>query len=354
MERSDNLMKYPTLGRSGLKVSHLSIGSALAWGKDDQEACNEVIKFAWDNGINFFDTAEAYFSGVAEALLGNALKNLNVPRSDYVVSTKIFWGKYAENTNSWNNTGTSKKRLIEGVNRSLSNLKTDYIDVVFCHRYDFHTPTIEVVHAMKTLFEQGKILYWGTSSWPVERVMEAILLADSIGCPRPIAEQCSYSMLDRNAVDKDYIALFDDYGYGTTTYSPLFSGLLTGKYNKGIPEDSRVSKHRALIGYGYDQYFGTDEKKKATIGKFNKLAEVAKKLDTTMAVLAIAWASLSKDATTVLLGARNTKQLSENLKALEIAPKITPKIAAEIEEILDNKPKQETDYTTFQPLPDRR
>lgn len=245
MENSKPKMEYVTLGRSGLKVSRLSYGNWLNSDEDSkaQETADTLLKLAFDNGINFFDTAELYGSGKGERQLGISLKNLNVPRSDYVVSSKIFWGKFSENTNGHNNFGTSRKRLIEGLERSLKNLQLDYVDVLFCHRYDHETPTIEVVQTMKSIISSGKALYWGTSTWPAVRVMEAMLLCDIVGCPRPIAEQCQYSMLIREHVEKDYIALFDDYGLGTTIWSPLACGVLTGKYNDGIPEDSRFGKN---------------------------------------------------------------------------------------------------------------
>lgn len=236
-----NKMEYVTLGRSGIKVSRLSYGNWVNSEEDSeaQKTANELVKLAWDNGINFFDTAEAYSAGKGERQLGIALKALNVPRSDYVVTTKIFWGNHPDNTNAHNNVGTNRKRLIEGINRSLENLQLEYVDIVFCHRYDHETPTIEVVQTMKSIINSGKALYWGTSTWPAVRVMEAMLLCDIVGCPRPIAEQCQYSMLVRDTVEKEYATLFDDYGLGTTIWSPLASGILTGKYNEGIPKGSR-------------------------------------------------------------------------------------------------------------------
>lgn len=245
MQKEGINMQYVNLGRSGIKVSRFSYGNWVNSEEDSeaQKTANELVKLAYESGINYFDTAEAYSFGKGERQLGIALKELNVPRSDYVVSTKIFWGKFTNNTNGHNNVGTSRKRLVEGLNRSLENLQLEYVDVVFCHRYDHETPTIEVVQTMKSIIESGKALYWGTSTWPAVRVMEAMLLCDIVGCPRPIAEQCQYSMMVRNTIEKDYTALFDDYGLGTTIWSPLASGILTGKYNNGIPEDSRFGRN---------------------------------------------------------------------------------------------------------------
>ena len=354
MERKDDLMEYRTLGASGLKVSRLSLGSALVWGKEDQSTCDDVVKLAWESGINFFDTSEAYGDGISEQLLGNSLRKLGAPRSDYVVATKIFWGKQAENKNSINNRGTSRKRLYEGLERSLKYLGFDYVDLVLCHRYDYNTPTIEVVQAFKSLIDSGKVLYWGTSTWPVERVMEAILLADKIGCPRPIAEQCEYSMLTREPVEKNYVALFDDYKYGTTVWSPLCSGLLTGKYNEGIPDGSRFDKFKNVMGKLYSTHLGTDELRIKTVEKFNKLQKIAESLGTNQTRLAIAWTLKCQDVTTTILGARDTDQLTDNLQALEVVAKITKEISEEIEAVLGNRPTQEMNYATYKPLKDRR
>lgn len=340
----NKLMEYVTLGKSGLKVSKMSYGNWVNSNdeKEAQKIANKLVKSAWENGINYFDTAEAYDSGKGERQFGIAIKALGVPRSDYVVSTKIFWGRFSDNNNYVNNFGTSRKRLVEGLERSLKNLKLNYVDVVFCHRYDEDTPTIEVVHAMKAILDSGKALYWGTSTWPAIRVMEAILLCDIVGCPRPIAEQCQYSMLHRDPVEKDYIALFDDYDLGTTIWSPLASGILTGKYNNGIPEGSRFANNKNYI-FIFNKYFG-DEAKEITLKKLNGLKSVAEKIGCSMAQLALAWTLASKDVTTCILGASKVSQLEENMKALEFVDKITPEISEEIEDILNNRPTLDTDY----------
>jgi len=310
------------------------------------------VKAAWENGINFFDTAEAYDSGKGERQMGIALKNLNVPRSDYVVSTKIFWGKFDDNTNFSNNFGTSRKRLIEGLDRSLKNLGLDYVDVLFCHRYDEDTPTIEVVQTMKSIIESGKALYWGTSTWPAVRVMEAMLLSDIVGCPRPIAEQCQYSMVHREPVEKDYVALFDDYHFGTTIWSPLASGILTGKYNDGIPEGSRFAVNDKYM-FIFNRYFG-DQSKEKTLKTLQGLAAIATKIGCSQTQLALAWTIVSKDVTTCILGASKVAQLEENLKALEFVDKLTPEILQEIEDVLDNRPTLGTDFRNRCDLPKRR
>lgn len=347
-------MKYVRLGKSGMKVSKLSYGN---WtnASDEEEAqkiANSLIKTAWEHGINFFDTAEAYNNGSGEKQLGIALRSLGVPRADYLVSTKIFWGDFEEDTINVNNRGISRKRLMEGLNRSLKNLEMDYVDVVFCHRYDEETTTLEVVEAMKAILDSGKAIYWGTSAWPPVRVMEAMLLCDIYHCPRPIAEQCQYNMFQREPIEKKYVALFDDYQLGTTTWSPLASGILTGKYNNGIPEDSRFANHGKYI-FIFNKYMGGDAKD-TTLKKLEELAVVAKKIGCTMAQLAIAWILISKDVDTCIFGASKISQLEENLKALEFVDKITPEISEEIEGILKNRPTQGTDYRNRSVLAKRR
>ena len=325
-------MDYVNLGRSGLKVSRFSYGNWIN-GEDDEEAqktANALVKLAWDNGINYFDTAEVYNHGQAERQLGIALRALYVPRSDFVISTKIFGGKFPENTTTVNNVGTSRKRLTEGLNRSLKNLQFDYVDVVFCHRYDEGTPTIETVQAIKDIIASGKALYWATSTWPPVKLMEAIHLCDAIGCPRPIAEQCQYNMLVRYEIESNYTDFFDDYGLGTTVWSPLCTGILTGKYNNGIPEGSRFAKNARVKGKFYDLYFGTDELREKTVAKMNGLAAIADKLGCSQAQLALAWTLKTDDVTTAILGASKVSQLEENLASLQFVDKLTPEVLKEI------------------------
>ena len=354
--KEERKMEYVNLGRSGLKVSRLSYGN-FTNGDDEEEAqrrANALVKLAWDNGINFFDTAQSYDHGKAEKQMGLALKALGVPRSDYVISTKIFRGTLLETVNKANNTGCFRKKLHEGVNRSLKSLDLDYVDVLFCHRYDEGTPTIETVQAIKDLIANGKVLYWATSTWPAVKLMEAIHICDAIGCPRPIAEQCQYNMLFREEIESNYTDFFDDYGLGTTIWSPLCSGILTGKYNEGIPEGSRLAKNPHFKAHIFDPYLGTEEKKKETVGKLNALAEIAKRLGCSQPQLALAWTLKTDDVTTCILGASKASQLEENLAALDVVDKLTPEVLKEIEEILDNRPVRRTDYRTWQPLPHRR
>ena len=355
-----NQMQYKNLGRSGLKVSRFSYGNFLTTPKgmeeEHQQLVNSMIKLSFEKGINFFDTAEAYDAGEAERKLGKALKALNVPRSDYVVSTKIYWGRHSSNSTDVNNVGTSRKHLYEGLERSLANLQLDYVDVLFCHRYDNETTTEEVVQAMRDIIASGQALYWATSTWPADRIMEAILLSDIHGAPRPICDQCQYSMLHRGPIEKEYINLFDSYGYGTTVYSTLKFGILTGKYNESIPEDSRLSRHKVSTRFlSQKGEVFSPENKASTIDKLRKLAVVAKKVGCTQTQLSLVWTLHSKDVTTAILGARNCKQLAENIDAIRFYDKLTPEILEEIEGILQNRPTPETDYkNNFALMPYRR
>ena len=352
-------MEYRNLGKSGLKVSRFSLGTTRIFPEtptpDSQPLANKLIKAAFDSGINFFDTAETYSKGQAERCLGQALLNLQVPRSDYVIYTKIFWGRFPENTNGVNNNGTSVKHLKEGLNRSLKNLQTDYVDLVLCHRYDQDTPTREVVQTMKHLIAENKTLYWGTSAWPVERVMEAILLCDILGCPRPICEQCEYSMIIREPVEKEYVSLFDDYGIGTMTWSPLKKGILTGKYNNGIPKGSRFDVHADVKRREYKAGgIFSDENREATIEMLKKLGAVAERIGCSMAQLALAWVIKCEDVSNCILGASSVEQLEENLGALEVAGRLDATVLEEIEGILGNRPQRPGNMRTFKPVPFRR
>ena len=335
-------MEYRNLGRSGLSVSKFGYGNWINCkpGEDSQKLANELVKAAWDAGINFFDTAEYYGKGEGERQMGAAIKALGVPRSDYVLTTKLFWGTQPQNTTDINLIGTSRKRIIEGFNRSLKNLGHDYVDVLLLHRYDYDTPTSEVVLAIKSIIKSGKALYWGTSTGPSERIMEAIMLADKYKCPRPIVEQCQYNMFHREDMEKNLVPLFDDYGIGTTVWSPLDCGILTGKYNNGIPEGSRL-QDRVNV---YNKYFGSDEVKKETLRKLNALADIAKELEASLPQLAIAWTLYNNDTTLTILGATSVSQLQENIKGLEIVKKFNGKIETRINEILGNLPVQDMDY----------
>jgi voltage-dependent potassium channel beta subunit len=360
IDEAKTMMQYVNLGNSGIKVSRFSYGNSNSWFKTEegmQERANALVKRAWDLGITTFDTSETYYDGKGEELLGNALRNLKVPRSDFLVTSKVFWGKYETNINSVNNVGLSVKRIQEGVSRTLKNMKMDYVDIYFCHRYDFHTPTLEVVLAMKNLIAEGKVLYWAVSAWPPIRVMEAIMLCDQHRCPRPVTEQIGYSIYKRDTVEKDYFDLIDQFGLGCMTYSPLHSGILTGKYNNGIPEDSRFGAR--LVNF---QGYYEDEKKKwlegengeRTVAQLNKLAEIAEEIGATLAQFALAWVVANQNVNSCILGASRPNQLLENVESLKFVNKITPEVNKRVDEIVGNKPSQDWDMKVWKPRPDTR
>lgn len=364
-EKLKSMMKYVKLGNSGLKVSRVSYGNSVSWYKTDEgleERANSLVKKAWDCGITFFDTAETYYDGKGEQLLGNALRNLGVPRSDYVVASKLYWGKYSTNTNSLNNVGISKKRIEEACERSLKNLGFEHIDVYFCHRYDHETPMIEVVRAMRDLIERGKILYWGTSCWPPIRIMEALLLCEKENCPKPITEQVQYNLLVRDAVEKDYLDLIQDFDLGIMTWSPLKSGILTGKYNNGIPENSRLSKKTRIVNFGgyyskYREMFFSEENKDENLKKLKGLEEIANKLGANMAQFSIAWILANKKVTSCVLGASTVEQIEENLQALRFVDKIGKEVDQEVNKVLKNQPSMPwnfKDMDKWGPFPNQR
>ncbi len=350
---TEKKMEYRHLGATGLKVSVFGFGNWIT--SDDpsqQERTNELVKKAWSLGINYFDTAEMYGAGNAEILLGNAFKELKVPREDLVVSTKIFFGPQG----GQNATGLSRKKIIESTNASLKRLQLDYVDIIFAHAYDYNTPVEETCRAFDYLINKGKAFYWGTSSWPAQRIMEAIIICEKKGLIKPIVEQCEYNMLNRQEVEKEYGPLFDGHGYGTTIYSPLAGGFLTGKYNDGnIPEDSRYANPWCadLNAMNYEKYFESD-KKEDLVQALNAIAGIAKELDCTQAQLSLAWAIANRDVSTAILGATKESQLEENVKAVEVIKKITPQIEERIRKILKNDPDQFTNYSSLMPYPPRR
>ena len=325
-------MEYRYLGRSGIKVSELSFGSWVTFSNQvDVDAAAESMAAAYEAGVNFFDNAEVYAGGKSEQIMGAALKKLGWRRSSYLVSTKFFWGinKGPNEENTLN-----RKRLIEGINGSLQRFGLDYVDLIYCHRPDPTTPVEETVWAMHNIIEWGKALYWGTSEWPATEIITAIEIADRHHLHKPVMEQPQYNMLVRERFEKEYARLFKDYGYGSTTWSPLASGLLTGKYNDGIPADSRG----ALKGYEWlhDTLTNAD-----SIDKVKALQPVADELGCTLAQLAIAWCLKNTNVSTVITGASRVAQVHENLKAAEVAVKLTPEIMTRIDLILGNNPNKE-------------
>ena len=324
-------MEYRYLGNSGLRVSVLSYGN---WCEhDDDKRTVECVKTSLEHGVNFFDTAEIYGLGIAETTLGKAFKELNVPREKIVVSTKIF-----KNGNDPNDTFQSRKHIIEGVKQSLKRLQLDYVDVVFCHRYDRYTPLEETCRAMNYVINQGWAFYWGTSEWRADQIERAIKICEKLNLIPPIVEQCEYSMLERKKVDSEYSDLFKMYQLGTTIWSPLKGGILTGKYLNEIPKGTRLDTK--------DFMKAMYEKEKNEINpKIQKLKELAEnKVKCSLAQLAVAWVIANKDVSTCILGASKASQLDENFKALEIYKKLTPEILTEIETILGNCPNGEMDH----------
>lgn len=329
-------MEYRYLGRSGLKVSALSLGAWVTYGGQvGEELAYKCMVAAYEAGVNFFDNAEAYAHGNAEIVMGNVVRRVGWKRSDLVISTKIFWGGDGPN-----DCGLSRKHLIEGTNASLKRLKMDYVDLIFCHRPDLHTPVEETVWAMNLLIQQGKALYWGTSEWSASQIMDAYGIARREHLIPPLMEQPEYNMFARQRVEREYAPLFRSIGLGTTVWSPLASGMLTGKYNQGIPEGTRVS----LDGYEWLKNWFESEEGKKNIAKVQQLEPIAKELDASLAQLALAWCLKNPNVSTVITGASKPEQVSENMKAVDLYHKLDDRIMEEIESILDNKPKAEEDY----------
>jgi voltage-dependent potassium channel beta subunit len=318
-------MEYRHLGRSGLKVSALSLGSWVTFHNQvGIEAAVEAMGAAYEAGVNFFDNAEVYAGGKAEEIMGAALKKLGWRRSSYLVSTKFYWG-LQENPNEHNT--LNRKRLIEGINGSLQRFGLDYVDLIFCHRPDPTTPIEETVRAMHSIIEWGKALYWGTSEWSAAEILAAIEIAERHHLHRPVMEQPQYNMFSRERFEVEYARLFKDYGYGSTIWSPLASGLLTGKYNNGVPADSRG----ALPGYEWLQERLTDA---SLLAKVKALAEVAAELGVPLAQMALAWCLKNPNVSTVITGASRVEQVRQNMQALDAVPLLTADVMAKIEEIL--------------------
>src|SRR6185437_4156433 len=324
-------MEYRRLGKSGLQLSVLSFGSWVSFQKQiDDKIADELMGIAYDNGINFFDNSEAYAGGESEKMMGRVLKMKNWDRTSFTVSSKVFFGLYGKE-NKPNQKGLSRKHVIEACDAALHRLQLEYLDLYFCHRADINTPIEETVWAMNTLIQQGKILYWGTSEWKGVEIMEAHRVAQEFKLIGPTMEQPQYNLFERYKVEKEFLPIYEFVGLGTTIWSPLASGLLSGKYNNGIPENSRL----ALEGFGWlkDRLMVDDKIKKA-----KKLSELAAKLGVTTAALSIAWCIKNPHVTTAILGATKKQQLLDNLKALEAVEKLTPDVLEKIEKIMQTKP----------------
>ena len=320
-------MQYRRLGRSGLQVSELSVGSWVTYHNQvDVAAAREMLAAAMDAGINFFDNAEAYAAGRSEVVMGEAFKALKWPRLNFIVSTKFFWGLDREGNTVNRRDTLNRKYLTQAIDGSLKRMQLEHIDLVYCHRPDPHTPIEETVWAMSDMITRGKALYWGTSEWSAAEIRAAYDIAERHHLHKPVMEQPQYHLFHRQRVEQEYARLYDDIGLGLTTWSPLASGLLTGKYRSGVPQGSRG----ALEGMGFLLKGLTDADKNAAVAK---LEPIARDLGGNLAQLAVAWVNRNPRVSTVILGASKLSQLQDNLGALAITPKLTPEVLAKIDEI---------------------
>lgn len=316
-------MLYRRLGKSGLKISALSFGSWVTFGDQvrdgDAEAC---LRRAYDAGVNFFDNAEAYANGRSEEVMGEILAKCRWPRDTFLVSSKVFWGG-----DKPNQTGLSRKHVVEACHAALRRLRVDYLDLYYCHRPDPETPIEETVRAMDTLMQQGKILYWGTSEWSAQQIMEAYAVARELRLAPPTVEQPEYNLLRRHRVEVEYARLYETIGLGTTTFSPLAAGLLTGKYNDGIPADSRLA--HAQFDWMRDKLDRL--RAQGGVEVLQTLDSIAQKLGGTLPQLGVAWCLKNPNVSSVILGASRIEQLEQNLAALDLLDSLDEEIMGEIE-----------------------
>lgn len=321
-------MQYRKLGNTGIQISALSLGSWITFGKQIEDNISEkLMSVAYDAGINFFDNAEIYARGQSEIVMGKALKNLNWPRSSYMVSSKVFFGY---ETDKPNQRGLSRKHVMEGCEAALKRLQVNYIDLFFCHRPDKNTPILETVQAMNTLIQQGKILYWGTSEWSAQEILQAHLEAARYQLIGPVMEQPQYNLFERKKMEDDYIHLFKYEGMGTTIWSPLSSGLLTGKY-LGEAGSTRLS----MQGMEWLQERNITP---ARLEKVKALKNISDSIDVSLSIFSLAWCLKNPNVSTAILGASKLTQLEENLKALDVVEKLTDEIMQQVDEVMQNKP----------------
>jgi voltage-dependent potassium channel beta subunit len=324
-------MEYRRLGSSGLQVSALSFGSWVTFQNQvDDDAAIQLMTTAYEAGINFFDNAEAYAAGESELIMGRVLKELGWGRDTFCVSSKVFWGGKLPTQR-----GLSRKHVHDACHAALTRLQVDYLDLFFCHRPDLDTPIEETVRAMHDLVAQGKVLYWGTSEWSADQIAQAHGAARANGLTPPTMEQPQYNMFTRDKVESQYRQLYETVGLGTTIWSPLASGILTGKYSDGVPEDSRM----ALPEYAFLREILESEGGREKVAKTKELQGIADDLGTSLPKLALAWCLTNPNVSTVILGASRLSQLEENLGALEVVPQITGEVLELIEGVLDNKPE---------------
>ncbi len=324
-------MEYRRMGNTGLQLSVLSFGSWVTFATQvDDYHSDRLMSVAYEHGINFFDNAEGYAQGESELMMGRVLRLKGWDRSSYCLSSKVFFGWHGED-NKPNQQGLSRKHVMEACHEALQRMQTEYLDIFFCHRPDPHVSVEEVVRTMNTLIQQGKIFYWGTSEWGAAEIQEARTIAKQLGMEGPSVEQPQYNLFERGKMERDYLPLFEHNKMGTTIWSPLASGLLTGKYNDGIPEDSRLS----LAGFEWLKDKSYSEEKVASV---RKLQAVADELETSLATLAIAWCISNPNVTTAILGATKEHQLLENLKALDVYAKLDTNWMKKIDDIMQTKP----------------
>lgn len=329
-------MEYRNLGRSGLKISALSFGAWVTFGDQvGEEAAAACLKAAFDAGVNFFDNAEAYAGGRAEIMMGDIIKSFGWRRADLIISTKIFWGGRGVNDR-----GLSRKHIVEGTDAALKRLQADYVDLIFCHRPDPETPLEETVWAMNLVIHQGKALYWGTSEWSAREIAEAVHIARREHLIPPAMEQPQYNMFTRDRVEKEYAPLYQDFGLGATVWSPLAGGLLTGKYNRGVPPDTRAS----LPGYEWIRERFEGPQAEARIEKVRRIQAVAAELEMTPAQLALAWCLKNPNVSSVITGASRPEQVIENMKAGEVVERLSAEVMDQIETILENAPRPDPHY----------
>ena len=329
-------MEYRRLGKSGLQLSELSLGSWLTFGKQiGNNIAEDLMKIAYDNGVNFFDNAEIYSRGESEVVMGKILKKMKWERDSYCVSSKVFFGKNGLIDSKPTQKGLNRKHVTEACEQALKRLQVDYLDLYFCHRPDKETPIEETVWSMHNLITQGKILYWGTSEWSAQEIMEAHMVAKQYNLIGPTMEQPQYNMLVRDKVEVEFSQIYKTVGLGTTIWSPLASGVLTGKYNKGKAKNTRFDiegldwlKDKMLV--------------KENLKRVEKLEKIAKEIGLSMPVMAVAWCLKNSNVSTVMLGASKTSQLKENFKAIAAKEKLTTDVMEAIEKALKNKPVHPT------------
>jgi len=348
-------MEYRFLGNSGLKVSCLGLGNWINVNNDTEKETMDCMARCFEHGINYFDTSEMYYAGAAEALWGRCLQKLKWKREDYVISTKLFKCVMNNQTPPINGVGLSRKHVIEGMNASLQRLQLDYVDVVYCHRYDHETSMEDICKGMNYLIEHGKAFYWGTSEWSSEQIMEAIATCEKYDLIMPIVDQALYNMFYRDRVEVEYANLYNKFKYGVSTYASLAGGILTGKYNDGtIPEDSRGAIELGANTKMFKELLFAPGAKEKTLTKTRALAELAKESGCSTSQLVLAWTLANKDVSTVIFGARNVSQVEDNVQALKMYQRWTPELDRKIEEIIQTRPSTQMNWKLWKPFEPRR